>query len=195
MFDYKTNDSAALTRELGIWLTPGVGKAYPELKEMLMKLYRDKVSKLNFVPFGWLSAVMAVNEAHPDDLVRIGSAVNAGGDLIIQGNADFVVQSRETAEAWQAIFDITNKVIATYAQKQQQAAAAQLDQLYRNATFWNRAYLLADSIVSAPGRLTNNLMDSLSNPVKVVMYGAIVLAIVYCTYQVAGPVIRAKYTK
>lgn len=194
MFDYKTNDSAALTKELGVFLQPGIGMAYPELKDQLIRLYRDKVSKLNFIPFGWLGAVMAVQEAHPNDLVRLSPVVLTNGTIIPE-SAPFTIQTQETADAWDAIFKQVGPAIAAYAAKQQEAGKKQLDVLYANAAFWNRAYLLADGIVSAPGRLTDKIMDSLSNPVKLLLYGGIVLAIVYFTYQVAGPIIRAKYSK
>lgn len=194
MFDYKTNDSAALTKELGVFLQPGIGLAYPDLKDQLLRLYRDKVSKLNFVPFGWYAAVLQVQEAHPNDLVRLAPVMLTNG-TIIKESADFTIQSEETAQAWDAIFRQVGPVIGAYAAKQQEAGRKQLEVLYQNATFWNRVYNIADSIVTAPGRLTDKIMDSLSNPVKVLMYGGIVLAIVYFTYQTAGPIIRAKYTK
>lgn len=144
MFDFKTNDSAAMRAKLGVWMTPGYGKAYPELKDTLQALYADKVSRMNFVPAGWVAAVAKLQEVNPDDLIRIGPSMNKG--RIIQENAPFTIRSRETAEAWQALFAAENLAVVTYAAGQQKAGKAQLDQLYRNAVFWNRAYQLGETV-------------------------------------------------
>lgn len=145
MFDYKTNDGAVLRSTLGVWITPGYGKAYPELKASLLRMYRDKVSKMNFVPAGWISDVEKVQEAHPDDLVRIAPALNGGGSIIME-NAAFTRQSKETAEAWHAMFKVENRVITTTAFNQAKAGQAELDILYRNAVFWNRIYQIGSAV-------------------------------------------------
>ena len=142
--------SNATAAALGVWLTPGYGIAYPELKKSILDLHVQRASMLNFVPSGWADAVKKLQENNPDDLVRFSPGLMQNG-TVVQSNPEWIKQTAETASAWHKIFEAENAAISAYARKQQQEGKAELDRLYREASFWNTAYAVgkATGVVQA----------------------------------------------
>ncbi len=134
--------------ELGVFLQPGLGTAYPELKAILGKLYRDKVSKLPWLPANWLTEVEALQTANPTALIRLDSVLMANGTVRTSSNAGgpiplWLSSVPDRTKAWQMLFDATNEAIVAYARNEQMKGKAQLDQLYAKAEFWDTAYRVA----------------------------------------------------
>lgn len=141
VFGAATKSSEITADALGVWIAPGIGLAYPELKTQLAALHNERVTLFNFLPSGWAAAVANLQKAHPNDLVRLSPGLAANGD-IIRSNPDWLTQNGEVASAWHKAFMSETKAITDYARKQQEAGKAELDRLYREAAFWNKAYTL-----------------------------------------------------
>jgi hypothetical protein len=146
--------SVAAAAQLGVWVAPGLGLGYPELKDKLDQIHRERVAMFNFLPSGWVAAVKQLQDENPNDLVRLSPATNVAGQ-IIASNPAFLTQNQEVANAWQKVFESENKAIGDYARAQAKSGAIELSRLYSEAAFWDRAYKigLATGIVGAQDAL------------------------------------------
>lgn len=155
---------------VGMWISPGIGNAYPELISLLDTLYHDRVAKLPWVPMDWYAKVSAVQNADRTNLVRPLPALGAGSALL--SNVPDWIKDQPRREAWQAIVDRSNEIIGNYAKGQADLARPQLEKLYADAAFWNSPMMVAasnvqEALIAAPsaiggaaGKLVSGLFGS-----------------------------------
>lgn len=190
LFNANTNDSALLKKVLGVYITAGYGAAMPELKDQIIALHRDRVSALNFVPATWLDQVMALQNAHPDDLVRVAPS-EFGNGSIIPGSAEFCTSSVAVADAWQTVFTAENKAIAAYGAKLQEEGKSILAAAYRDAAFWNTLYEIADSVANAPSRALNGFFDKIETRTKVYFAVGALLIVTLIVFPYVKPYFKS----
>lgn len=177
---------------LGVWISPGLGLGYPELKATLGRLFAERVAVLPWVPAHWLDDVAALQKKFPNDLVRPYPALGSMGAF----NRDHgtFIDSQPKAIAWNEIASASDRAIAKYAQDQQAAGKAELDRLIASAEFWSAAYDIAvsvrDAVPNAVGAVASNLWEGLGTKWKVILLLAAVGGIAY----VSIPVIRRMRT-
>lgn len=140
--------SADLTAALGVYLQPGIGKAYPGLRDQLLGILR-KTGSIAWLPARWLEEVERVAVANPDDLVIVSAVAPYGKRL---SNAPDWIDTDAKEQVWDAINKAMLSAVVKYAREQQEAGAAELATLERNAAFWNFAYNSA-VVVAAPAAL------------------------------------------
>lgn len=143
-----TPDIKTTTQNLGIFLQPGIGNAYPELKKIEMALLRDKVSKLPWVPQGWIESVSDLDAQNPDAIVRVSYKKT----LNVYGAPKFL-QNDERQNIWDEIAVASGTAQGEYAKGQAAAGKAELDKLYARAAFWNAAYNVAAVVGAVPAKL------------------------------------------
>lgn len=184
IFDANTNDAAILKKSLGVFITYGYGQALPELKTQIMALHADRVAKLNFVPSDWLSQIQSLQAANPNDLVRLAPSEFANGN-IINGNADFTISSPAVADAWQAVYMAEQKAIVAYGAKLANEGKAELDRVYADSAFWNKAYTSLESLVNLPNTFLEKFTGNISLATKV-LAGVAALVVVVIAWKYAN---------
>jgi len=154
---------------LGVWVQPGLGTAFPELKTLLASLY-GRVAALPFVPIGWAAQVAALQEANPTSLVRLYPSIGAAGN-VNAGIPSWIASERSRAEAWQAVVKAQDAVIFKYAQGKNQFLDpdSELNALLADSEFWNgwagsaliAINQAARAATEAPGNLVGWMGDGL----------------------------------
>jgi hypothetical protein len=172
----------------GVYIQPGIGRAYPELNAQLYAMYRDKVRKIPWLPSGWYDAVMGLGTQFPNDQIRIAPAYMGDG-VRANVNAPDWLDTKEKRDAWQAISNDVLKTVQLYAAGQAAAGKAELDSLYAKAAFWNSAYEIAVKVRDFPkevvgavagaandvaGGVVSVALKKLAIPLLVVGVGALV---------------------
>lgn len=191
IFNQNSKDSQQTANALGVWIAPGLGKAWNgELKRILRDLHTQRVSMFNFVPSGWAKAVDDLQLAYPDDLVRLSPATFQNGSLITT-NPDWL-QSQSVAAPWQEAFNSENKAIGKYAQQQQEDGKAELDALYSKANFWNTAYETVKGIADAPSNAFNAVYDRLDGKIKLLLIGALLVGALFVVGPYVLPFLKSK---
>jgi hypothetical protein len=141
-------ESDAAWKSWGVYLQPGIGEAYPELNTKLLNFFRDKVSEIPWLPAGWYDAVAGIQANFPGSQVRIAPALLVSGG--VNKLAPDWLDSDEKRQYWQELNVQSNSIVQKYAAGKAEEGRAELDQLYANAAFWDRAYNIAVAIRDAP---------------------------------------------
>lgn len=154
----------SLGTELGVWISPGLGQAYPELRDgIMMRVFGDRVASVPWVPQNWLASVRALQANNPTGLVRIGPA-KLLGSAVRAPDAPSFADTQAKLDWWQSLFDASNAAVGKYAAQQQAAGKAELDKLYANAAFWNTglgatAITVATTIRDLPKNAVGAVLD------------------------------------
>ncbi len=195
MFASNSNDSSMTGEGLGVWISPGLGMAYPELKTRLLELYRDKVSRLDFVPAGWFALVKKLQDSMPNDLVRIAPSQLANGSPI-ENMPEWTNSSPRVNNAWQSLFNATNEAVVQFAQQQQSKGKAELDRLYANARFWDTAYKVgqATGVVGAQNALSglNKFYEENQFNIRMTLAGVAIIATLWVLTPYITPLLTGK---
>lgn len=149
--------SVQLQGELGVWISPGIGQAYPELKTILAKLRNDRIAKLPWLPVAWASQVQAVQDANTTALVRLYPARNLAGSANATIPA-WLSSDGARMDAWQAIVKAQDAAIKQYAANDAANGKAELDRLQADAAFWNSPLMTAaintqQALINAPSAI------------------------------------------
>lgn len=144
-------ESDAAWKSWGVYIQPGIGEAYPELNTKLQNFYRDKVSKIPWIPPGWYDAVSGMQANFPGSQVRIAPALMATG--AVNKLAPDWLDSDAKRQYWQELFTEASSIVQKYAAGKAEEGRAELDRLYANAAFWDRAYNIAVAIRDAPANV------------------------------------------
>ena len=190
LFNESTNDSTRLAKELGVWISPGLGTASPSLRDSLLDLHLSRVAKFNFVPNDWADNIKMIQRNNPNDIIRLAPGLMQNGTLNLNA-PDWVTQSMEIATAWQTVFVAENKAVVAYGQKLAEQGAAELQAAYDRSAFYTKAYDIIKGIADAPGNALNNLLDSVSTKAKILIGGAVVLVALI----VLAPVINSWFKR
>lgn len=172
---------AAIRKAFGTYLSPGLGVAWEgKLKNEMSKLFVLRVSQLPWLPPGWLAQVQDVQSRYPDDLVRIAPSMGS-----IHPNAespDWILEDPERVAAWQVIAKASDSAISRFAAAKQDEGRAELQRLYDNAAFWDKAYRIAvgvrDAAPNAAGWVVSSLWNGLGWKWKLALGVAGVAAVV-----------------
>lgn len=133
-----------IEHDFGVYLLPGLGTGYPELKALELKLLTERVGKIPWLPQGWLSSVQSLDKENPGAVVKIATSKAMKLDATSFLNTD------EKIKFWDELAAASNSIQMKYAANQAAAGKAELDGLYARATFWNAAYNIAVAIRDAP---------------------------------------------
>lgn len=158
MVDAAEIKSAVTAGSVGMWISPGLGNAYPELIVLLDRLYRDRVATLPWVPGSWYDQVQKLQNADRTNLIRPTPAVAYGRNL--PNVPDWIAADQARRDAWQQIVDKSNQIISQYAAGQAEAARPELERLYADAAFWNSPLMRAasavqETLIAAPTAIGN----------------------------------------
>jgi hypothetical protein len=140
--------SLDVTKLLGVYTQPGTGTAYPALRQQLFAVIQQ-TARIPWLPARWLEDVSRVYTANPDALVIVAPVAPYGKRL---DNAPEWIDTDEKEKVWDNINKAMLSAVVKYAREQQEAGAAELAALQRNAAFWNAAYTTA-VVVAAPAAL------------------------------------------
>ncbi len=161
---------AGARKAYGIYVSPGLGGIWEgRLKTEMDRLFVTRMASIPWLPAGWLAGVRDLQSRYPDDLVRIAPAM--GRSLIPNPESpDWLLQDQARIDAWQVIAKASDNAIIQVAAGKQAEGKAELDQLYANAAFWDRAYNLAvgvrDAVPNAIGWVGSNLWNGLGWKLK-----------------------------
>ena len=154
--------SKVLTAQYGVYIQPGIGTAYPELVDLLRTLYRNRVSKLAFLPSNWLSTVLAEMDQY--GVVKLQQSMPHG--VAIAGLPSWIDGDDKARAAWQAVAEIVDSAVNKYATQQVAAGRSILTLSNANAAFWNGLYTAAVAAGHLPGNIIGTLGDGVLSALK-----------------------------
>jgi hypothetical protein len=140
-----------IPRRLGVYVQPGIGQAYPELAMSVRDIMVERVSKIPFLPAGWLDEVLRLIDTQPLTLVKVYPALKADGVTPNDLAPSWVKESPERLKVWQELSEITRLAQFNYAQARVEEGRAIMAKANADAAFWDRAYNVAVFIRDAPG--------------------------------------------
>ncbi len=172
----------------------GLLDAWPNLRTNLVDIYTAHVSRLPFVPAGWLDG--AVAHLHAAD-----AAVWLPTPSPLSPPA--WLNSPEALSAWKTLFDALESAVNSYAAGEEAAGAAALASLNASAEFWNGLYVAAKAIADAPSAVLSaagSVADSIVGGIfssgvgKVLLIGGLIAAgvAVYVLFPAAKKVAIGK---
>ena len=176
MADYS---QAALVPTLGMYALP-YATVWPDLAVKLAALYKDQLQYMPWLPASWYGNVMALHGQNGYILIPAPAIYN--------GQALPFLTTPDQITFWQSLNSQAESIISQYAAQQQAAGAAQLQDLYDDAAYWNTgfgasmitgqqsAYHIADAagnVVNAAGSIAQAAGKvaafSLSSPTMVLL--------------------------
>lgn len=134
--------------ELGTYLQPGIGEAYPELSASLLRLYKDRVAKLAFVPASWYPRVEA--DAAGGNIVLLVQPSPYG----VRNSTPlppWIDNDQVAVAAWQKVAKVALDAYSQFAAQQVDSGREILADAYANAAFWSGLYQVATTIRDLPG--------------------------------------------
>jgi hypothetical protein len=147
-------DQASLIPTLGMYALP-YATVWPDLAVQLGALYKDQLQFMPWLPSGWYDNVMALHGQNGYVLIP-GPAIYNGAPLPF-------LQTQDQINFWAGLNQAAASIISQYAAGQQAAGAAQLQQLYANAAFWNTGF--GATMINAQ-QAAYNVADAAGNVVK-----------------------------
>lgn len=154
--------SLELGLRYGVHLQPGIGRAWPELKANLDRLYADKIAPLPWVPRDWLAAVREIQTKYPDDVV-LPVPASRPQNLGRLAEAPSWVVTPDQVAAWDIIWSTVQEAYVAYAKRLADEGAAKLAALYAQAAFWDGAYKLAKFARDLPAAAVRAVGGGLSD--------------------------------
>lgn len=161
--------SVELKGRLAVMLQPGLGQAFPPLKDQFFQVYR-KVASLPWVPLTWLAEIQTLQDENPGDAVKLWPSKMVNGSTI-PGLPAWLTADQSRIEAWQVLVDTMNKVQGEYARGMNQTLDpnSELNRLMADAAFWNGwagSALIginqaARALTEAPGNVVGWMGDGL----------------------------------
>lgn len=142
----------AAALQYGVMFIPGLAGAWPELRDMVGRIFAQRVAKLPWLPQDWLVSVQRLQNENPNDLVTFAPSrrANVGptGQFIDESgpvSADIPLFLDDDAKinAWMSIYSDLNRARSNYAAARAAAGRAELDALYAKAAFWDASYKIA----------------------------------------------------
>ncbi len=116
-------------------MTQLYGNAWPELKSIMMTIYRDKVSKVPWLPSDWLEMIENLNDVSGNVVVVVPSTANYAG-----GVGPSFLDTVDKKVWWDQLASAASSAVQKYASGKAADGKKQLDQLYASSDFWSRAY-------------------------------------------------------
>lgn len=152
-------DSDIAQKSLGVYITQGLGSAYPELKRLSAQLFAERVAKIPWLPESWLGDVNALQARFPADLVRIAPSRVL---LVKSPMAPAWLDSPAKVDAWQELFTAHSAIVANFARGEVDKGRAELERVNADAEFWDRLYRIAvsvrDAVPNAVGGIVSNFI-------------------------------------
>lgn len=146
---------ATLAVELGVLPRDGLGVTWPELGRDLLKLYRERVANLPFVPAGWLAQIE--REHNAGNIMVLRPALFPGTSTPVPDAMPAWLSSIEAKKAWTEASERVRLVVNAYAQGKleigrREMAAAQFD-----AAFWNGLYTATKAVADLPKNIVEGV--------------------------------------
>lgn len=140
---------------LGVYINQA-GQSWPELTEQLLKLYRDRVAKLAFVPTSWYASVQA--------LKGLGAPVIAppymgDGKTVRPGFPAWLANDPAALTAWAKVAEQARLIVFHYASNKVEEGRGEMARAYANAAFWDGLYNVAVAVADAPGKIVGAAAD------------------------------------
>jgi hypothetical protein len=161
----------ALIPTLGMYALP-YANVYPELVTQLAQLYIGQVAGVPWIPQGWLGEVLALHGRLGFILVPAPSGPGPG-----RTGAEPIpwLMNAQQRAWWDAFAAKANGVISAYAAKDAAKGAVLLKQLYDNASFWNSAYQVANTL-AAPVQIVQNAAAPLASAARTVANAGVAIS-------------------
>lgn len=178
------------TTRLGVYRQPGQRAAYPELHTLLLKIYRDRVAKLPFVPGYWMGGVMALMDANPDDLIQLSPVATANGTPIIGDVPVFVGSDAAKRKAWQVVVDVMTSAKMKFVEGKLDEGRAEMEAAYASAEFWDTLYNVAvaarDAVPNAIGWTVGKFWEGLDTKWRLALFVAALAGGTYLIVKLGG---------
>lgn len=145
-------------RELGIYLNRA-GGAWPELRERLTAICRDKVATLAFVPAGWLADVRAVCG---DAYAPVVTSPYLTTGAVNPSAPSWLAKDKSYLDAWQGIANACRAAVVAYAAGKIEEGRKELDALERDAAFWDGLYRITKAVADAPANAVSAVAGGVS---------------------------------
>lgn len=139
---FATPDARA--QATGMYIEPYAG-TWPDLADILTKIYQDRMSQLPFLPPGWLNNVMLEHGKDGNVLIPILPR-NALG--LRSSAAPAWLDTQEKEDAWSGPAKTAVSAVSSYAANQAAIGQAQLQQLYDDSAYWDSVYNIAVAAAS-----------------------------------------------
>lgn len=146
------NDTVA---RLGMMILP-YGDRWPELRDILGKIYVEKASDIPWLPAGWLAQVQALH--------GLGSMLLLPSTSLNTPAVSFL-DTPAKRQWWDEFHTAANNALLAYADGQAAAGRKIVAAANADAAFWDRAYRIASvlaSPVTAARSIFNNPLSSLA---------------------------------
>ncbi len=136
---------------LGVRVDFGLGQAWPDLKNLLDRLYGDRAARIPWLPKGWLQSVRDLQAANPTNLIRVTPGVGPLSPVFCDTEAK--------KNLWQELYKATDAAVFKYAQGKLAEGKADMEAAYADSDFWNRAYSIAVYIRDLPANAVGAVLD------------------------------------
>lgn len=179
----------ARAQATGMFIEP-YGQSWPDLADILTKIYQDRMAVLPFLPPNWLGLVMQEHGKDGNVLIPIKPRNILG---LRSSAAPAWLDTQEKEDAWGAPAQTANDAVAQYAADKADEGYAELQQLYADADYWNTLYSVATSLASPVTMFSDGLKqagqgaaDFGQNIAKGAMYLGIAAVIGIVAFKVVG---------
>jgi sensor c-di-GMP phosphodiesterase-like protein len=170
-------DQNALIKYYGVMTQP-YGNTWPELKTILMTIYRDRVYKVPWLPSDWLDTIETANDISGNVVVIVPSSASYPG-----GQGAVFLDTPEKKAWWNELASASNSAVQKYAKQKASEGKQELDRLYAASDFWSRAYdwaVILASPVTAVRTIWNNPYAT------AIMVGSVVGGLLLLKYLLSG---------
>ena len=131
-------------QDLGLYLLPGVGSAWPELKKIEFELIEKTGKTLIWLPQGWLNAAQDLDRANPGALLKFNTTSGTGNIV------PPFLNTPEKIAVWNSLRQASDDAQKSYAANEAATGRAIINSKLAQAAFWDGAYNLAVTIRDVP---------------------------------------------
>lgn len=196
MSDTNPEPLSQTVQPFGVYVQPGIGNAYPELKKQELALI-VKAGTIPWLPQGWLDAVRDLDKSNPSALIKFAPS----GTFKANGTPAFL-NSPERVKVWDDLAASSSRAQMLYAQDQAAAGKAELEALYAKAAFWDSAYNIAVAIRDAPKTVltagADLISDNITNLAKKLLLPALIVgtvALIWYNKEAIAKMVGGKIAK
>lgn len=152
----------ALIAAVAAYPRDGLGSTWPELRDQLLKLYRERVGKLAFVPMTWIDQV-AAEHAAGNVLVLVPPFLPNG--TVRPNLPAWLASNPQALAAWKEAAEVSRLIVFHYAAGKVTEGRAEMARAQANAAFWDGLYRAAVFVADAPANAVSGVLGGVQRVV------------------------------
>lgn len=189
--DPTVQEMTAFENRTGIIVQPGVGNAWPELRENMWRLISEKVLNIPWVPEAVKEEFLFFHAKYPSIVARVGPPYMLNGTR--NRNYPAWLDSKAKLDAWMEVSEAMRKAYVEYANKRRLEGLREVERLTANAEMWDRLYRAAVFVRDVP----KNIIGGAAGAVNDIALGIVgdVLKKAWPILLVGGVVVLVYYNR